>query len=207
MLHRILPLALTGSLLTACGATPPQGEPGLFINLDPRAPVPPGELRQQADHITAVFQPQSDIARIQAHETFAIGVPRPLLVRQVKVTWQDAAGLQHLVLFPFDAYDLRPEADEALRRFIAQHRERIAQVRIEGRADSTGTGSYNQALSARRAETVARQIAALGVPAERIEQVPLGEADPLAPNSSATGRRQNRSARVTLSPQDQPRSP
>lgn len=202
MRHRYYPLALAGLLLTACSSSPPSGPAGPFINLDPRAPVPPGELRQQAGHITAVFQPHSDIARIQPHETFALGVPPPLLVRQVKVTWQDAAGRVHQVLFPFDTAHLRPEAAAALRQFIDQHRDRIARVHIEGRADSTGTAAYNQALSQRRADTVAREIAALGVPAARIEQVHLGETAPLAPNTSAAGRQQNRSARVMLEPQE-----
>jgi len=202
MRHCFYPLALAGLLLTACSSPPPQDASGPFINLDPRAPVPPGELRQQAGHITAVFQPQSDIARIEPHETFAIGVPQPLLVRQVKVTWQDDDGQVHQVLFPFDAYHIRPEQAAALRQFVDQHRDRIARVHIEGRADSTGTAAYNQALSQRRADTVAHEIAALGVPVERIEQVHLGETAPLAPNTSAAGRQQNRSARVTLEHQE-----
>lgn len=189
--------------LAACRSAPPEAT-GRFISLDPRAPVPPGELRQQADHITAVFQPQSDIARIQAHETFALGVPAPLLVRHVKVQWQDDAGVVHLVLFPFDSAALRPEAETALRDFIRRHRERIASVQIEGRADSTGTAAYNQALGQRRAAQVAQQIAALGVPAERIQQIALGETAPLASNATAAGRQQNRSARVTLDARDAP---
>ena len=59
------------------------------------------------------------------------------------------------VLFDFDSADLRAEAEQALRNvaeIIRAHEG--ASVRVEGHTDSKGSGSYNQKLSERRAQSV-----------------------------------------------------
>ena len=47
--------------------------------------------------------------------------------------------------------------------------------RVEGNTDFMGSDAYNQALSERRANTVANYLVQQGVPAERISAVGLGE--------------------------------
>jgi len=74
-----------------------------------------------------------------------------------------------------------------------------ANVAIVGHADATGTESYNQKLSERRASAVAAELLDLG---GRIGQMNLsgkGELDPVASNDTAEGRTKNRRVEVTLS--------
>lgn len=67
-----------------------------------------------------------------------------------------------------------------------------AQVVVAGYTDSTGTASYNQELSRRRAEAVRTYLVRQGVGSQRIELVGFGEASPVASNDTSTGRMSNR---------------
>lgn len=80
-------------------------------------------------------------------------------------------------------------------------------VEVDGYTDSVGSAPYNQALSERRAQAVARYLTTHGIAGQRIVGVKgYGEADPIAPNTTAAGRAMNR--RVQLEPQSaEPSSP
>jgi outer membrane protein OmpA-like peptidoglycan-associated protein len=72
-------------------------------------------------------------------------------------------------------------------------------VSIEGFTDSTGTASYNQELSERRAESVRDTLAGLGVSADRITTRGYGRRFPVATNGSEAGRQLNRRVEVVIS--------
>lgn len=75
-------------------------------------------------------------------------------------------------------------------------------VEVDGHTDSVGSDAYNQGLSERRAQIVAQYLTSHGVSSDRISGVKgFGETQPIAPNTTAEGRAQNR--RVELQPQDQ----
>ena len=69
-------------------------------------------------------------------------------------------------------------------------------VEVAGHTDSDGAASYNEDLSARRAETVRAFLESRGVNADRLTTRGYGESEPIADNSTATGKAQNR--RVVL---------
>ena len=69
-------------------------------------------------------------------------------------------------------------------------------VAVEGHTDSDGDARYNESLSQRRAETVRDYLIARGVEADRLTALGYGESRPIADNSTATGKAQNR--RVVL---------
>lgn len=71
-------------------------------------------------------------------------------------------------------------------------------VRIEGHTDSTGTAQVNTRISQARAESVMRELVAMGVDASRIQAVGMGQEFPIASNESEDGRRQNRRVDVIL---------
>lgn len=71
-------------------------------------------------------------------------------------------------------------------------------IRIEGHTDSTGTAQVNRRISQERADSVMRELIALGVDAERIQAVGMGQEFPIASNESEDGRRQNRRVDVIL---------
>lgn len=73
-------------------------------------------------------------------------------------------------------------------------------IEVAGHTDSTGTNEYNQALSERRARTVATYLAGKGVLDQRIITVGAGETRPVASNDSQEGRQLNRRVELTLAP-------
>jgi outer membrane protein OmpA-like peptidoglycan-associated protein len=73
-------------------------------------------------------------------------------------------------------------------------------VEVAGHTDSTGTNEYNQALSERRAQTVARYLAGKGVMEQRMITIGAGESRPVATNDTVEGRALNRRVELTLAP-------
>ena len=76
--------------------------------------------------------------------------------------------------------------------------KRYPDIRFEvaGHTDSDGAAEYNQGLSARRAQTVHDYLAANGIAVNRMTVRGYGETQPIADNSTATGKARNR--RVAL---------
>lgn len=77
---------------------------------------------------------------------------------------------------------------------------RNIQISIFGHTDNTGDGGYNQRLSVRRAQSVARFMIDGGVAAKRIAIIGYGEERPSVPNETAEGRRRNRRIEILLTP-------
>ncbi|WP_299363203.1 OmpA family protein [uncultured Paracoccus sp.] len=73
-------------------------------------------------------------------------------------------------------------------------------VQVVGHTDDTGSAAYNQTLSQQRARSVANILAAGGVSPTRIVAVGRGEAQPIASNSTAAGRAQNRRVEIIILP-------
>ena len=69
---------------------------------------------------------------------------------------------------------------------------------VAGHTDSVGDAAYNQALSERRADSVANYLVQSGVSASQLSVVGYGETQPIASNDTAAGRAQNR--RVEIRP-------
>ena len=65
-------------------------------------------------------------------------------------------------------------------------------IRVAGFTDSVGPEDENQALSERRAASVARYLAERGIEASRVVSVGFGEAEPVADNATPEGRSRNR---------------
>ncbi len=73
-------------------------------------------------------------------------------------------------------------------------------VHVIGHTDSTGSESYNQQLSENRADSVGRYLARSGVQRTRMRMAGRGELQPVANNSSSSGRSQNRRVEIYLKP-------
>jgi outer membrane protein OmpA-like peptidoglycan-associated protein len=73
-------------------------------------------------------------------------------------------------------------------------------VEVAGHTDNTGTKQLNQSLSQRRASTVANYLISRGTSGKRF--IIVGDADghPIASNSTAQGRQQNRRVELTIVP-------
>ncbi|HWM91700.1 MAG TPA: OmpA family protein [Thermoanaerobaculia bacterium] len=73
-----------------------------------------------------------------------------------------------------------------------------ASILIEGHTDADGSNEYNLELSRLRAEAVRSVLVSGGVSPARVETQGYGETRPIAPNSSATGKAQNRRVEIVL---------
>ena len=71
-------------------------------------------------------------------------------------------------------------------------------VVLSGHTDSIGKEAYNQKLSVKRAEAVAKTLEGFGVSAEKISTVGYGETRPIADNKTKEGRAQNRRVEATF---------
>ena len=73
-------------------------------------------------------------------------------------------------------------------------------VDVYGHTDSTGSDSYNQALSERRAVAVADYLASRGVQPARIGTRGFGKSQPIASNDTDAGRAANRRVEIKIVP-------
>lgn len=111
----------------------------------------------------------------------------------IKITFD--SGL----LFDVDAYNLKP-ATKANLSDLANTLKKYenTNILIEGHTDNTGSDSYNQSLSENRAGAVTNYLSAQGVDRSRITTMGYGESQPVADNSSPSGRQQNRRVEVAI---------
>lgn len=97
------------------------------------------------------------------------------------------------ILFGFDSAALRGTSRDELRE-MADVFERYGDTTIvvAGHTDSTGSSSYNERLSERRASAVSNYLRDLGVRGSRLDSIGYGESRPKASNGTASGRQRNR---------------
>jgi outer membrane protein OmpA-like peptidoglycan-associated protein len=69
---------------------------------------------------------------------------------------------------------------------------------VNGYTDSSGTPKYNQALSLRRANTVANELVKDGVARGEIDIKGFGETHPLVPTADGVREPQNRRVEIIL---------
>jgi len=97
------------------------------------------------------------------------------------------------------AATLRPEARSnvsAIAAFV--NRDKTKQIRIEGHTDNGGNANADLVLSQRRAEAVRDALVGAGVDSRRITTFGMGQAQPVAPNTTEEGRAKNRRVDVIL---------
>ncbi len=104
------------------------------------------------------------------------------------------------VLFDTARYTLRPAAREKLAKIsgiVLAYPE--LKLEVEGHTDSVGSDAYNQKLSERRAGSVGDYLKKQGIPETSVTTTGLGETQPVADNSKAAGRQQNRRVELVVS--------
>ena len=104
------------------------------------------------------------------------------------------------VLFDFNQATLKPGTKEKLAKvsgiLLAYPSLHLS---VEGHTDSIGTPEYNMKLSQRRADAVRDYLVSNGINAANIQAVGMGEDNPVASNSTAAGRQQNRRVEMVVS--------
>lgn len=118
----------------------------------------------------------------------ATKAPEPAPQTEV-ITLSDAGA----VLFDFDKSDLTPAATAQLDTLMDKLRNAdVVSIKVIGHTDSKGSDAYNQALSERRASSVASYLLSQGLAPNKLTSEGRGESEPVADNATDEGRAQNR---------------
>lgn len=108
------------------------------------------------------------------------------------------------ILFDVDKTDLKAAAKTNLTNLSASlSKNPQTNILIVGHTDNTGSDQHNMDLSIRRAEAVKAYIAAAGVDGSRMSTQGRGESEPIADNTTADGRSQNRRVEIAIVANDQ----
>ena len=110
-------------------------------------------------------------------------------------------GLSDSILFDKNDYRLRPDSQQQIHSMAARLAETgITHSRLEGHTDNYGEDSYNEALSLKRANSVADAWAGgAKIPRSNLTTRGLGKKYPIASNNTAAGRAENRRVTVVIS--------
>ena len=159
-----------------------------YYGVSPRVPlteVPPPAK------VTAAPAPPKEVIKI-------VEVPvEKIVVKEVVKEVPKIVEVERLVIphvaFRFDSAELtelgKGEIYLAAQRLKEKSNMTIA---IEGHTDDVGSNEYNEKLGMRRAETVMRELASLGVDPARMSAASLGETQPLIGQDTGWARAVNR---------------
>ncbi len=140
-------------------------------------------LRQTQEAQARAAQLESQLAELSAKKT----------ERGIVITLGD-------VLFGTNLAVLSPNGMATVQKLATVLNQNPARtVLIEGHTDSTGSLTYNQELSIRRATAVRDALMSMGVGAERVAARGFGPSQPVASNGDAQGRQLNRRVEIVLS--------
>ncbi|EGR0261791.1 OmpA family protein [Vibrio cholerae] len=127
--------------------------------------------------------------------------PAPVAAPVEKVAVTKTFTFQHLdsSTFATASAELKPATVQKLDKIVGYlNQYPQAKVEVVGHTDSTGSEAYNQKLSERRAQAVAKALEAQGIDASRISAKGLGESSPIASNATAEGREKNRRVELVI---------
>ena len=113
----------------------------------------------------------------------------------IKVTFESG------ILFATGSSTLNSASQNALASFASSlNANPDTDVKIYGHTDNTGTDAVNNPLSEKRAQSVSNFLASKGVSGSRMTSQGVGSTQPIADNSTAAGRTQNRRVEVYIMP-------
>jgi outer membrane protein OmpA-like peptidoglycan-associated protein len=165
------------------------------------------QAKQAADAASQQAQlqaQQAEQARQQAEQEKA--QMRARLMQQLNTVLQTRDTARGLiatmpdVLFATGSATLRPAARERLARvagILLSYPD--LKLEIDGHTDSTGTPQFNEKLSQQRAEAVRSYLSQQGVADSSMTTQGFGQDQPIATNSTAAGRQQNRRVEIVVS--------
>jgi OmpA-OmpF porin, OOP family len=114
---------------------------------------------------------------------------KPEPVQSEVITLSDAGD----VLFAFNQSELTPAAQSKLDSLIPKLQSAdVVSIKVIGHTDSIGSDTYNQALSERRASSVAAYLLSQGVAPNKLTSEGKGQSEPVADNETEEGRATNR---------------
>lgn len=103
------------------------------------------------------------------------------------------------VLFDFDSAKITEKTESALKNILSLIKQKYPdrEIIVEGHTDNTGNPHYNQQLSERRADNIASRIVK-DLDHDKVSYIGKGESEPIAPNNTQEGRKQNRRVDIII---------
>jgi OmpA-OmpF porin, OOP family len=142
--------------------------------------------------ISAADLASPDAMTAYAAETLMAPVPKVEYERQT---------LSANTLFELNSAVVSSAGQAELRKlasYINGHGSELNDIKVTGHTCNLGSESYNERLSVRRAQAVAKFLAQEGVPSNLMEVSGLGESSPSVSNDTQEGRAQNRRVEVHI---------
>jgi outer membrane protein OmpA-like peptidoglycan-associated protein len=103
----------------------------------------------------------------------------------------------YMVFFDFNKSDLTPDALKIVDQAAANAGPaKVTEISVTGHTDTVGSDAYNLRLSRRRAESVAAELEAKGVPSGEIAIFAKGKKDLLVPTADGVREPQNRRVQI-----------
>jgi formylglycine-generating enzyme len=128
-----------------------------------------------------------------------IGTPHTSVPAHTFMSDFDSKGFVDIYGIYFDTgkWTVKPEGYPVIEEIVAYMKANPSiRIMVEGHTDNVGSDESNQLLSERRAASIRQELIKRGIDAGRLESIGYGESKPVADNSKADGRTQNR--RVTI---------
>lgn len=182
----------TGSEGPYVDHTKPRGEPG-YDNPDSGSPSMAEVGSSNADNMTGGNSSGSDPLDPSSSNSTVSSNAGANLPTDVK-----SLDLQH-IYFDFDKTDLRSASMEQLQRVAAlleQHSDYV--LEIKGHTDAVGSTDYNQNLSENRSLAAYQYLTGLGISTSQVQVIGFSELQPIAANSTSSGRQSNRRVEFEL---------
>lgn len=115
----------------------------------------------------------------------------------IKVTFESG------ILFASSSSTLNAASQSALSNFAASlNNNPDTDIQIYGHTDSTGNDGINNPLSEQRAQSVYNYLMSKGVSGSRMVSKGFGSTQPIADNSTVSGRQQNRRVEIYILPNE-----
>ena len=155
---------------------------------------------------TIEWTKETAIAKCEGWEEPKVAAPAPVVVPApapkpapvVKTVSEDVPAAFR-GFFDLNKAELKTPAIEELDVYSGyMKRNPEKKIKVIGHTDSTGTETYNQMLSEKRANAVKTYLQGQGIDGMRINTMGMGESKPIASNSTKEGRAQNRRVEIEV---------
>lgn len=135
-----------------------------------------------------------------APEPVVEAAPAPVAPAPAPTPTVERVTIGGTALFNTGSSKLSGDGKGAIDQVVDQLRgfETVSAIIITGHTDSTGSASFNQTLSERRANTVRDYLISRGVNPALLSAAGAGENEPVADNETAEGREQNRRVDIDI---------
>jgi len=135
---------------------------------------------------------------LKVNYRFGAPPPPPPMPAAMPAPPPPAAPRVFIVFFDWDKDTITPQGMQIVQQAAEAYKSGApVQIQVTGYTDRSGSAAYNQRLSERRANNVARAMAGLGVPREQMVVSGRGENDNRVPTAAGVREPQNRRVEIT----------